>query len=349
MVRIGLVGIGFMGWIHYLAYRKHASAKLAAVASRDSKKRGGDWRGIQGNFGPPGEVVDLSQVAQYATLEELLADSSIDAVDLCLPPHVHADATIAALEAGKHVFVEKPMALTTDECDRMMAAAKAAGRQVLVGHVLPFLPEYQLIRAAIADGRWGKIQGGHFRRVISDPKWLADFYDLKKVGGPLIDLHVHDAHFIRMVFGMPKTVTTVGRSKSGTVSYCQSVFGFSDPDLVVSAASGVVMQQGRPFTHAYEIHFERATVFFEFAALAGDVPAIVTPVTVLTEAGGVERPAMPAGDPMIAAFESEIDEVVRSIREGKPSPILSGELARDALVLCSKQAESAQQRQTVSV
>lgn len=349
MVRIGLVGIGFMGWIHYLAYRKHSSAKLAAVASRDPQKRSGDWRGIQGNFGPPGSVVDLSQVKQYETLDELLADPLIDAVDLCLPPHLHADATIAALEAGKHVFVEKPMALTTEECDRMMAAAKKADRQVLVGHVLPFLPEYQLIRAAVADGRWGKLLGGHFRRIISDPLWLEDFYDLTKVGGPLIDLHVHDAHFIRMMFGMPKSVTSVGRSKSGTVSYCHSVFGFDDPEIVVSAASGVVMQQGRPFTHAYEIHFENATVFFEFAALAGGVPAIATPVTVLNSHGGVERPEMPAGDPMLTAFEAEIEEFVHSIKEGKPSPIISGELARDALLLCSKQAESAASRKTVAI
>ena len=55
MVRVGLAGVGFMGWIHYLAYQRSDKAKLCAFSSRDDKKRVGDWRGIKGNFGPPGE------------------------------------------------------------------------------------------------------------------------------------------------------------------------------------------------------------------------------------------------------------------------------------------------------
>jgi predicted dehydrogenase len=87
MLRVGLVGIGFMGWIHYLAYQKVKGVKLAAVCTRDRTRLAGDWRGIQGNFGPPGEPVDLSDMAKYSALDALLADKSIDLVDLCLPPH----------------------------------------------------------------------------------------------------------------------------------------------------------------------------------------------------------------------------------------------------------------------
>src|SRR4051812_32008408 len=65
VVRIGLVGVGFMGWIHYLAYQHLKGAKLAAVSSRDQAKLAGDWRSIRGNFGPPGEQVDLSGVKTY--------------------------------------------------------------------------------------------------------------------------------------------------------------------------------------------------------------------------------------------------------------------------------------------
>ena len=144
MIRVGLAGIGFMGWIHWLAYQKVASAQVTAICSRNPQKRAGDWTDIQGNFGPPGEQVDTSQLATCSTLDELLADESIDLVDLCLPPHLHCQAAIAALQAGKHVFVEKPMGLTTDECDQMVAAAAAADRQVLVGHVLPFSPSTRM-------------------------------------------------------------------------------------------------------------------------------------------------------------------------------------------------------------
>ena len=76
MLRVGLVGIGFMGWIHYLSYKKTKGVKLAAVCTRDAKRRAGDWRGIQGNFGPSGEQVDLSGVAKYAQFDALIVHAS---------------------------------------------------------------------------------------------------------------------------------------------------------------------------------------------------------------------------------------------------------------------------------
>jgi predicted dehydrogenase len=90
---------------------------------------------------------------------------------------------LQALEAGKHVFCEKPMALTAEGCGEMVAAAQKAGRQVLVGHVLPFFPEYAHAREIIADGRYGKLLGGHFKRVISDPLWLRDFTNRTRSAG----------------------------------------------------------------------------------------------------------------------------------------------------------------------
>ena len=107
----------------------------------------------------------------------MLADPNVDVVDICLPPYLHAEVAIAALQAGKHVFCEKPLGLTAPECDEMVAAANSAGRQLFTGHVLPFLPEYAAARELIASGKHGKLLGGHFRRVISDPQWLPDFFD----------------------------------------------------------------------------------------------------------------------------------------------------------------------------
>jgi predicted dehydrogenase len=346
MINVGIAGIGFMGWIHYLAYERVRGVNLAAVCSRNKKKLAGDWRGIKGNFGPEGTKVDLSGASGYENYEQMLADPTIDLVDLCLPPDLHADAAVKAFKAGKHVFVEKPMALTTAECRRMVQAAEKADRQLLVGHVLPFFPEYVHARKLIDSGRYGRPIGGTFKRVISDPLWLKDFYDPKRVGGPLVDLHVHDAHFIRLIFGMPTTVSSVGRMRGDVVEYCNSSFGFEDSSLVVSAVSGVINQQGRPFTHGFEIHLERATLQFEFAAFAD--AAELMPLKVLTDKGKVLRPEFKGGDE-IAGFVAEIKEVAKSIRTGQPSPILSGELARDAVVLCHKQTDSVRRGKPVKV
>ena len=348
MINVGIAGIGFMGWIHYLAYQRVRGVKLAAVCTRDAKKLAGDWRGIKGNFGPPGEQVDLSGVAKYAELDALLADQKIDLVDICLPPDLHCDASIAALRAGKHVLVEKPMGLTAAECQQMVVAAKKAGKLVLCGQVLPFFPEYAHARQAIASGKYGRLLGGHFKRIISDPLWLKDFFDPRRVGGPLVDLHVHDAHLIRMLFGMPTAVVSQGRMRGEVVEFCNTLFHFADPSLVVSASSGVINQQGRGFTHAFEIHLEKATLLYDLAYFAGEPQPRVSPLTILDHKGQAIVPKLVAGD-SVTAFEAEIAEVVKSIRTGRPSPILSGELARDAVVLCHKQTESVKQDRLVKV
>src|SRR5438874_4193277 len=123
MVRIGIVGLGFMGMIHYLAARKLQGAKVTAICSRDLRKLAGDWRSIQGNFGPRGEMMDLSGVKKYQRLEDLLTDPEIDLVDVCNPTHLHAATATAALHAGKHVLVEKPIALEPNEADAMLQEA----------------------------------------------------------------------------------------------------------------------------------------------------------------------------------------------------------------------------------
>jgi predicted dehydrogenase len=356
MLQVGLAGVGFMGWIHYLAYRNAKGVKLAAICTRDAKKLAGDWRSIKGNFGPPGEMVDTSAMTKYGDIDDLLRDPAIDLVDLCLPPNMHAETAIAALKAGKHVFVEKPMALTAADCDKMVKAAEKAGKQILVGHVLPLLPEYAFAYQAAKSGKYGKVLGGHFKRVISDPAWLKDFFNPEKVGGPLVDLHVHDAHFIRLVFGMPTAVTSQGRLRSpphgsrrgDVVEYCVSQFQFADKSLVVSAASGVVNQQGRSFTHGFEMHFEKATLYFDLAVLAGGKLQI-TPLTLLDNKGNAEPVKLPEGDPMLAAFEAEIKEVVQTVKSGKPSAVLSGDLARDAIVLCHKQTQAVKSGRAVKV
>jgi predicted dehydrogenase len=347
MLNVGIAGIGFMGWIHYLAYKKVRGTRLAAIATRDGKKQAGDWRGIRGNFGPPGEVVDLGGAAVYSDWEEMLADPRVDLVDVCLPPDLHAAAALRALAAGKHVFCEKPMALTAAECGRMVAAAQKAKRQLLIGHVLPFVPEYDFACKTIASGKYGRLLGGHFKRVISDPLWLKGFYDPRRIGGPLVDLHVHDAHFIRLVCGMPAEVSTIGRMRGEVVEYAASQFRFADRSLVVSAESGVIRQQGRAFTHAYEIHLERATLLYDFAVIGGQ-PKTLMPCTVLTDQGKVLTPSLGSGDP-VAAFEAEIKEVAASVKRGKQSPILGGELARDAIILCHKQTESVKRGKPVRV
>ena len=163
----------------------------------------------------------------------------------------------------------------------------------------------------------------------------------------MLDLHVHDAHLIRLLFGMPTEVVANGRLRGDVVEYCQSLYRFDDTQLAVCAVCGVINQQGRSFTHGFEIHLESATLQFEFAVFA-DGSMDVMPLKVLTDDGQVVRPDLGDGDP-VNGFVAEIEEVVRCVESGNPSPILSGDLARDAILLCHKQSESVKQAKPISV
>jgi predicted dehydrogenase len=344
MINVGIVGLGFMGMIHYLTYRKLSGVRVAAICEVNEKRLTGDWTDIKGNFGPPGEQMDLTGVATYTKLDDMLAGTQLDLVDVTLPPAMHANATIAALKAGKHVFCEKPMSLTLPECQRMSAAAREADRRLFVGHVLPFFPEYHWAYEAAHSGRYGALQGGAFRRVISDPAWLTNFWNAEQVGGPLFDLHVHDAHFIRLLFGMPDEVISRGRTKNGLPEFWHSMFTYKDKGYLVEATSGCRPQQGRAFNHGFEIHFERATLLFEFAVIGGE-GAYLCPPTLLDESGKAHRVNLGDGDPM-NAFEAELRNATDCVRKNQESDILSGALAQDAVRLCQMEADSIRSSRT---
>ncbi len=340
MLRVGLIGIGFMGWIHYLAYQRSRRAKLVAFASREPSKRTGDWRGIQGNFGPPGEQIALGEMNVYESLEQLLEDDSVDMIDICLPPHLHVATALAALRAGKHVLCEKPLALNTADCDKILEEAVRADRSVLVAQVLPYMGQYQFAYEALQGSEYGKPIGGYFKRVISPPDWIPDFYDGSRIGGPLIDLLVHDAHFVRMAYGMPKQVMCLAEMNGSMVKFCHALLKFEDPRVVVSISGGVSNQSSRPFTHGFEVQFEKATMQFELAVLKDGLD--VMPLKIMTNDGKLIRPELAAQDD-VAAFTSEIDDAAESIRLQANARRLDGRLARDAIHICQclqKSAES---------
>lgn len=348
MIRIGIAGVGFMGMVHYLNYQKVRGAEVVALAECDRKKLSGDWRGIKGNFGPPGRRMDLAGIRRYRDTDQLVNDPDVDLIDICLPPALHAGVALAALRAGKHVFSEKPIALAPADARRMVETARQRDRILLVGHVLPYYPEYARVLDFVRSKKYGRLLGGNFKRIISTPLWLPKFFDPDVVGGPMLDLHIHDAHFIRLLFGMPKSVFTAGRMQGKVAGYFTTQFIYGEKQAVsVTATSGVIAQQGRSFTQGFEIHFEKATVLLDFAVLR-DRPVLQPPFTVLDANGRVSTPKLGSADPL-QAFQGELTDVVRSIRTGQPAAVLDGQLARDAVILCQKQNQSLRTGRLVKV
>ena len=340
MIKIGIVGIGFMGMIHYLAAQRLKGVKVGAICSRDAKKRAGDWRGIKGNFGPSGEKMELGSVGRYSGLEELLDDPQIDLVDICTPPNNHREAVIAALDAGKHVLVEKPICLEARDADAMMRAAKHAGKMLMVAQVLPFIPEFGFAAAAVLSGKYGKLQAAHFKRVISQPDWSSEVADASQNGGPAIDLHIHDTHFIGLIAGIPRKVFSVGVVERDVVQYLATSYIYEPGGPAITAASGALNQKGRPFCHGFEIYLEDATLLFDSDGGG---------LRLLNKKGKVETPKIKGGGDPLAAFQAELHMAADAVRSGEEAPYLSGQLARDALVLCHQECQSVVSGKAVTV
>jgi predicted dehydrogenase len=341
MVRIGIVGIGFMGRIHYLAGQRLTGAKVVAVCSRDKKKLAGDWSTTRGNFGPEPGVVDLSGVKKYEALDAMLADPEIDLVDVCNPTHLHPDTATAALKAGKHVLVEKAIALTPADADRMLAAAKTAGKLLMVAHVLPFFPEFRFAADAVRGGQHGKLLGAHFTRVIAKPDWSAEIADASKTGGPAVDLHIHDTHFIGLLAGVPRAVYSTGLvDEAGAVNYLTTQYLYGPGGPSVTCSSGAVAMPGRPFIHGFEIYLEMATLSHDSRA---------TPLTLYTADGKTSQPQFEGGGDPIASFAKELQTAADGVQSGREPDLLNGKLARDALVMCLKECESVKTGQAVAI
>ena len=182
-IRIAVVGAGQMGGRHVSVLGRMDRAELVAVADPEQKAR----RLALGA---------ASSVREYDDWRVLIDDlgSSIDAVCVAVPSVAHAEVALAALEVGLHVLVEKPIAATLEDAERMQAAAEASHRKLMVGHVERFNPAVGKVRDLVVEGKLGRIYRAHATRVGPFPARVRD-------AGVAIDLASHDIDVMRHVLG----------------------------------------------------------------------------------------------------------------------------------------------------
>ncbi len=348
-VGIGIVGLGFMGMTHFEGAKSVTGGKVTAIATRSEKKRRGDWSDIQGNFGPRGSAeTDLSGVTTYADYHDLLSDPQVQLVDICLPTDQHETVVLEALAAGKHVIVEKPIAVDLEAAERMVDAANDAGRIFMVAQVLPFFPEFRWLRETVDAGTYGKLRAASFRRVITSPDWSDNMSDFRKLGGWGIDLHIHDNHYISLLCGVPKKVFSRGLLMEGLVNHLCTQYLYDDPDLTISCISGGIAADGLKFNQSFEVFLEQATIQFD-AGTYGDQWVVNRPLTLIKDDGTISNPDPGGSGSWCAAFTDELQAAINGIEANTTPAVLSGQLALDALKLCLAEAESIRTNQVVDI
>lgn len=263
-MNVGLLGLGFMGATHAKAWTQVPGARLAAVMSSDERKLSGDLVGIEGNLGNQGEKLDFTGAAKYRSVEALLADPAVDAVDICLPTDLHAPVARAALAAGKHVLVEKPVALDPDEADALVALAGSARKILMAGQVLRFVPSYLALREQLASS--GAVRSAFFRRRCSAPAWSRWLADPAKSGGGVFDLLIHDVDYCISLWGVPASVRATGyEDMASGVDWIHAELKYPGLGPVV-ITGGWHHPKSYPFSMEFTVVSEAATYEWPFGA-----------------------------------------------------------------------------------
>ena len=304
VIRVGVIGLGFMGATHVAAYQAAARegfpCELVAVCDRKASRRAGMLNDVGGNIGDlsdPAPAFDVKRVRAYAEAIELIDDPRVDLVSICTRTDTHSDLAIRALRAGKHVLVEKPVAMNVDDVGRVRDVARESNRLCVPAMCMRFWPAWTWLKQRIDDGSLGRCTGLTLTRVGAAPSWSGAFYaDASRSGGALVDLHVHDADFVLFCFGRPSSVYSVG-----DVNHVTTAYRFAGPHAPAHVvAEGAWLAPGTAFRMRYVAAFERATADFDLAH---------EPQLVVYRDGKGEAVDLPA----LTGYDQEIRHVVRAI------------------------------------
>ena len=315
-----------MGRTHIGAYRGLGDAcRISGVFDLDAGLLSGGL--VEGGNLASGEstgerLFEPAEVFATDSLDALLARVDVDAVSVCTPTDTHVDVALAAMRAGKHVLVEKPVSLERAGIQRLAAEAERAGVICMPAMCMRFWPGWVWLKEKVrVDGIPKSIS---FERLGSAPGWGGGFYqDAGRCGGALHDLHIHDTDFVCHLFGKPDAVSSVGDQNRLTTMY-----HYEDGPRHVVAAGGW-LRGGAEFRMRYVAEFEDATADFDLSREPG----------LLWSSSGDEGCREPADVGEGDGYEGEARAFVGAIIDGVGPPVTLDDAAMTLAVL-EAEAES---------
>ncbi len=328
-LRIGVIGVGRIGRMHAeLLARDVSRAALSAVYDPRSPTAH--------------DVAQELGVPAASGLDEMLSEN-IDAVAICSTADTHVELLIAAAEAGKAVFCEKPVSLELEELDRALAAVDAAGVPFQIGFNRRFDPAHAAVRDAVASGAIGE---PHLVRISSrDPAPPPREY-IRTSGGLFLDMMIHDFDMARYLTGS-EVVEVFARGAVRTDAM------FADEGDVDTALVTLVHEDGcltaidnaRRTAYGYD---QRVEVFGSSGMAASDNPREHTGMVLA--AHGTQRPVLPSSflERYMRSYVREWEVFVEAVQCGAAPPV-SGEDARAPLLIGLAASRSLRERRPVQV
>ena len=331
MVRVAVIGVGSMGKNHARVYTETPAAELVAVADLDEKTAA--------------EAADRFRTRPYTDYRLMLETERPQAVSVAVPTAEHEAVAQAALEAGADVLVEKPIAATLEQGQRLIERAHALGRQLMVGHIVRFNPAIQLLKTKMQAGDLGRIFQIVCRRVGPFPARIRDV-------GVVVDLAPHDIDIMRYLTGLePERVYAETEQRIhtehedlmlGLLRFPDRVTGVLEINWLTPTKVREVMVLGECGMFKVD-DLTQDLYFFQNAQTSGLHWSALLALKGVSE-GQMVRFAFDRYEPL----KAELQAFLQAIRDGKPVPV-SGEDGLAALRLALALVESGQTHQVVQV
>ena len=320
MIKTAVVGLGFMGQIHFNCYKNNPLALVVAVGDSDSQRLKSGAK-VAGNI-EANSALDLSGVRTTTDIQSLIDNPEIDLIDFCLPTRSHAEFTIAALNAGKHVLCEKPLAWNVEECDAVIEAQKKSGKFLLIGQCLRFWPQYVEAQKRIASGELGDIVYARFVRAGGAPGWSAWLMDGAQSGGAVLDMHVHDVDTALWWFGQPNSIETTGLIHQGLPLKVDSAWHYEGGPQV--HLHGGWDKNSSNFAMAFEIVGSTASLYWDSSK--GEAMQLYR---------GGKAQQIEVGDE--SAYQAEIDYLLDCINQNRAPRRITPEGSRTSVVMAREE------------
>ncbi len=315
MIKVGVLGAGFMGSTHARAYAAMPDVEIVGICGKTEQRAR--------------PLADELGTSWTTDLDRLINDPTVDAIDICLPGPQHRAATEAAIAAGKHVLLEKPIALTLEDADALVALAEKTDRVFMVAHVLRFWPEYVEVQRLVTSGKFGKPVSALAYRRQPFPAWSSLFGNAELTGGAVVDMMIHDYDVLNWIIGQPRAVAARGRfnSRSGGWDQVQVLIDFGTASGLVDG--GMMMPESYPFTSVLHVLCEAGALEYTFRAGGRSVEMGqgVNELVLYPNDGEPQRISVEQRDP----YQAECAYFIECIKRGEPASRATPAEARLAL------------------
>lgn len=324
MLKVGLIGCGGVGAIHARCWiAMQEQVQLCAIADVDTKKA---------------QVFsELCGAKVYEDAFQMLESESLDVVDICVPTFLHADYAIRAMQYVKNIIVEKPVCIKEEEVLRLQKAEAETGSLVQVAHVVRFMEPYRYLKELVSSGTYGKVVAGNFSRISPRPMWMKGHDDKERTGTMAIDMHIHDADYIRYLMGEPEKIDSwVVKDHKDIVQHIWSSYRYGDAVLIAEGSWDY--PTNLPFMQTFRVRLERAAVILDTEGRVTVYPDMGKKF--IPQIGEKQEMDLGINVSDLAPYLNELKYFLNQIQEGK-SGITSLSEAVASLHLVRKELEIA--------